>query len=234
MTPKRYTRIVNVLNHRQPDLTIISDEVHKGRNIAAIMRTCDAVGIDKMHIVEPKAGYRHYRGTALGSHKWVDIELYNTVDEPIQHLKARGFQILIAHLSEQALDYRDVDYTQPTALLFGKENHGPSPEALSSADAEIAIPMVGMVGSYNVSVASAIILAEAYRQRELAGFYNQRRLSDEAYEHRLFRWCHPDIAKYCDQRGLDYPPLNDEGELQDAPGWYHEARLSPKVEEKSK
>lgn len=226
MTPERYSRITQVLNHRQPDLTVITDEVHKGRNISAIMRTCDAVGIDTLHVVRPKAGYRHFNGTALGSHKWVDTVLHDSAADAITRLQQQNFQIVVAHLSDTALHYQDVDYTKATALLVGTENHGPSSTALELADVQITIPMVGMVGSYNVSVASAIILSEAYQQRKRAGLYDHVRLPKEHYQNRLFRWCHPIIADYCHQSHLDYPSLDSEGEIVDAPNWYRQARLS--------
>ncbi|MGH1438863.1 MAG: tRNA (guanosine(18)-2'-O)-methyltransferase TrmH [Cellvibrionaceae bacterium] len=226
MTPECYSRITQVLNQRQPDLTVITDEVHKGRNISAIMRTCDAVGIDTMHVVRPKAGYRHYNGTALGSHKWVDTELHDSVSDAITGLQEQSFQVVVAHLSDSAFDYQDIDYTKATALLVGTENHGPSEDALALADAQITIPMVGMVGSYNVSVASAIILSEAYRQRKLAGLYDLVRLPKEVYQNRLFRWCHPVVADYCQKSNLAYPPLDEEGEIVDAPDWYRQARLT--------
>lgn len=228
MTPERYSRITRVLKHRQPDLTVITDEVHKGRNISAIMRTCDAVGIDTMHVVRPKAGYRHYHGTALGSDKWVDVEVHENVEQGLAQLKRQGFNIVVAHLSEEAVDYRQVDYSKPTALLVGTENHGPSPAALEQADCQVTIPMVGMVGSYNVSVASAIILAEAYEQRKRAGLYNQIRLPEKTYRKRLFCWCHPIIADFCHREGLDYPPLAEDGEIIDGPNWYRQARLQLK------
>lgn len=224
MTPERYARITTVLKQRQPDLTVITDEVHKGRNISAIMRTCDAVGIDTLHVIRPKAGYRHYRGTALGSHKWVNIALHDQVNDAVSQVKALGCQIVVAHLSATSVDYRQVDYTRPTALLVGTENNGPSDTALSLADAQVSIPMVGMVGSYNVSVASAIILAEAYRQREEAGYYRQRRLPETIYKERLFCWCQPIVADYCQRMGLPYPDLDNEGEIIDGAKWYQQAR----------
>lgn len=224
MTPERYATIKRVLDQRQPDLTVITDEVHKGRNLSAIMRNCDAVGIDCMHCVVPQRGFRNFRGTDLGTHKWVDAEVYDSIDQPISRLQKQGFQVIAAHLSEDAVDYREVDYTQPTALLMGTEKEGVSSEALAAADKHVTIPMVGMVESFNVSVACAIILVEAQRQRQLAGLYNSSRMDPERYRTRLFRWCQPIVTQFCDERGLAYPPLDDEGEIIDPPGWYKAVR----------
>lgn len=226
MTPKRFKTICNVLSQRQPDLTVITDEVHKGRNLSAIVRTCDAVGISNFHCVQPKLGFRAYRGTALGSHKWVSTSLHSNIGQGIKELKTQGFRIIAANLSEVAIDYREVDYTQPTALLLGTEKAGVSETALQAADAEVTIPMMGMVGSLNVSVACAVILAEAQRQRQLAGMYDTRRLSDQSYQTLLFQWCQPVIAQYCDENDLPYPSLRDDGEVENPSAWYKSVRES--------
>ncbi|GAA6152657.1 tRNA (guanosine(18)-2'-O)-methyltransferase TrmH [Pseudoteredinibacter isoporae] len=222
MTPERLEKIKAVLNRRQADLTVINDEVHKGRNLAAIMRTCDAVGIDRMHVVEPKDGYRSYRGTASGSNKWVEVSTYDSVTEAIAEVKAKGMKVVAAHLDERAVDYRSIDYCEPTALLMGMERAGVSEEALALADETVVIPMMGMVESFNVSVAAAIILAEAQRQRDAKGMYEDSRLDASHYERRFFQWAHPQVARFCDEKGLAYPEVGQDGEIIDGPGWYHQ------------
>ncbi|WP_299975309.1 tRNA (guanosine(18)-2'-O)-methyltransferase TrmH [uncultured Pseudoteredinibacter sp.] len=222
MTPERLAKIRAVLNRRQPDLTVINDEVHKGRNLAAIMRTCDAVGIDHMHIVEPKEGYRSFRGTASGSNKWVEVSTYDSVSQAIKSVKSAGMKVVAAHLDERAVDYRSIDYCQPVALLMGMEKEGVSEEALSLADETVVIPMQGMVESFNVSVAAAIILAEAQRQRQVAGMYETGRLSESHYQRRFFQWAHPQVSRFCDGKGLAYPPVNAEGEIIDGASWYRQ------------
>ena len=107
-------------------------------------------------------------GTATGS-QWVDAKTHQSTLEAIQHLKADGMQVVVTNLSETSIDYRAVDYTKPTAILMGQEKYGITEEALKHADTQVMIPMVGMVQSLNVSVATAVILYEAQRQREQAG-----------------------------------------------------------------
>ena len=109
MTPQRFARIQSVLQKRQPDLTVITDEVHKGRNLSAIVRTCDAAGVPRLHCVEPRLGFRAYRGTALGSHKWVDTVLHPDIETALNTLQQQGYRLLAASLCEQAVDYRSVD-----------------------------------------------------------------------------------------------------------------------------
>lgn len=215
MTPERFQRIVSVLNKRQPDLTVITDDVHKGQNLSAIVRTCDAVGVPEIHAVYSRGDYRPHTGTAMGSQKWVEAKIYQCVDEPIQHLRQQGYQVLAAHFSDRAVDFREVDYCKPTALLLGAEREGVSDSSLATVNGEITVPMLGMVESFNVSVACAIILSEAQRQRQSAGLYDHRRLPDDIYNKTLFEWCHPVIADYCNARGIVYPALNEDGEIAD-------------------
>lgn len=220
MTPERYKRITEVLRRRQPDLTVITDEVHKQRNLAAIIRNCDAVGIDQVHCVMPESGYQIYSGTSASAQKWVDVSHYSEIQEPVAELKSRGFQILAAHLSPDAVDYRTVDYTRPTALILGAEVKGVSGASEASADYNVVLPMYGMVESYNVSVACALILSEAQRQRDAAGLYDEMRLTQDEYDVRFFRWAHPVLAAYCDERKIQYPPVREDGEVEGLSQWY--------------
>lgn len=224
MSPERFSTIQRVLRQRQPDLTVITDEVHKGRNLSALMRNCDAVGINRMHCVLPRQGFRAYRGTDLGTHKWVEAITWESVDAPVRALQAQGMQVVVAHLSATAIDYREVDYTRPTALLLGAEKEGVSAAALELVDQPIVIPMMGMVESYNVAAACAIILAEAQRQRAAAGMYQQCRLTGEAFAEQLFRWCQPAVARFCDERQLCYPALDAEGDIAGAAIWHSQVK----------
>ncbi|WIO73075.1 tRNA (guanosine(18)-2'-O)-methyltransferase TrmH [Porticoccaceae bacterium LTM1] len=215
MTPERFQKIVSVLNHRQPDLTVITDDVHKGQNLSAIVRTCDAVGIPEVHAVYSGNTYKPHTGTAMGSQKWVQANIYQNVEQPIEQLQKQGYQVVAAHFSERAVDFRDIDYCKPTAVLFGAERDGVSDSSLEKVDGEIIVPMLGMVTSFNVSVACAIILSEAQRQRQVAGLYKEPRLDKKTYDKLLFEWCHPVIADYCKAKGLEYPELNENGDLID-------------------
>ena len=215
MTPERYDKIQKVLNSRQTDLTVITDQVHKGQNLSAITRTADAVGIHQVHAVYDKGVYRPHTGTALGAQKWVKTIVHKNIVTPIENLQEQGFQVLAAHFDERAVDYREVDYTKPTALLLGAEKWGVSESACSRLDGTVIIPMMGMAESFNVSVACAIILAEAQRQRSEAGMYNHCHIPEEEYHILLFEWCQPLIARMCRESGLPYPQLDGSGHLQD-------------------
>ncbi|MBU2965344.1 tRNA (guanosine(18)-2'-O)-methyltransferase TrmH [Amphritea sp. 2_MG-2023] len=223
MTPERTAKLIQTLNRRQPDLTLITDQVHKPRNIAALIRTCDAVGISRIHTVSPKEGYE-FTGTTRGSDRWVASENHNSIGEAVGVAKAQGMKIYAAHFSDRAIDYRDVDFTVPCALLMGAEKDGVSDAGAALADEHILIPMMGMVGSLNVSTAAGIILVEAQNQRLKAGLYEQSRLDPQEYSDTLFEWSFPDLADFCHKKGLEYPPLDELLALQDAPAWYQAVR----------
>jgi len=219
MTPERARKIRQVLCRRQPDLTVVTDDVHKGRNLAAILRTCDAVGVMVVHAATPPgSAQRAWRGTAMGSQRWVDTRRYPAVEEPLQALLGQGFQVVAAHPAAGAVDYREIDYTRPTAVLLGAEKWGLGENALRLAGQRVVIPMLGMVASFNVSVAAAIILAEARHQRERAGMYADCRLPSAEYQRLFFRWGYERLADWCDRHGAPYPTLDEAGNIVDPDG----------------
>ncbi len=138
-----------------------------------------------------------------------------TIAAAAEALRDGGMTILAANPSPAATDYREIDFTRPTAILFGQEKDGLTPEALALADGAISIPMVGFVASLNVSVAAAVVLFEAQRQRAAAGFYERCRLDRGLFDRTLFEWAHPRRAAECRRRGLPYPPLGPAGEIQE-------------------
>ena len=216
MTEARFRKIKSCLDRRQPDLAVVTDNVHKPHNVSAIMRTCDAAGVFSLHAVMNKdENFRARSGIAMGSDKWIDLSLYDSANAAVEPLKARGFQVVAVHKSDRSVSFRDIDYCLKTAVLFGAELYGVSNAAAELADKHVFIPMQGMVESYNVSVAAAIVLLEAQRQRDLAGFYNTCRLDPETYRNTLYRWYRPTEARFCDDNSLPYPELDESGQLVD-------------------
>lgn len=215
MTPERLARIKDTLNRRQPDLTVVTDEVHKAHNLSAIIRTCDAFAVPKVHAIWPYDDFRTFRGKAKGSQNWVDVETYRTTEDAISQLQGQGFKVCVANFSERAIDFRSYDFTQPTAIMMGNELTGVTDIAAEMADEHLTIPMLGMVQSFNVSVAAALLLSEAERQRSLKGMFDERRISNEDYERLIFEWSHPLYARICKELDWDYPETRDDGELVD-------------------
>ncbi len=213
MTAERVARLDAVLAKRQPDLTVYAENLHKPRNFSAMVRNCDAVGINEMHVTAFTDEIRTHWKTSQGSEKWMHIRAHNSSEETCTYLKSNGFRLVAAHLSDEAVDYREIDYTQPIALVLGTELFGVSDTTLSFADQQISIPMMGVSQSLNVSVACAIVLYEAQRQRQAAGMYDRCRLDEETLARQRFEWLHPVLTDYCQRHGLDYPALDESGDL---------------------
>lgn len=205
-----------MLDRRQPDLTVLMEKVHKPHNLSAILRNCDAVGVLEAHAVPTEGGLDVYRATSAGSAKWVPVRTHPDLERAAAALRAGGFRIVAAHPDADARDYREADYTGPTALLVGAELRGVSERALELADERVVIPMVGMVASLNVSVATSLLLFEAFRQRDAAGLYDRPRLDPERYGALLFEWGYPRIAARLREEGRPYPAVAEDGSVDPA------------------
>ncbi|MGJ8693083.1 MAG: tRNA (guanosine(18)-2'-O)-methyltransferase TrmH [Thalassotalea sp.] len=226
MTPERLDRINNMLNHRQPDLTVCMEGVHKTHNLAAVVRTCDAIGVSDVHAVWKNERMRVSGGSAAGSQNWVNVHNYHQTVDAITELKKQNMQILVTNLSDTSVDFREIDYTKPTAIILGQEKFGASQAALELADQDIIIPMVGMVQSLNVSVANAVVLYEAQRQRQLAGMYNKATIDEKVRQRVLFEGGHPIFAQACKRKGLPYPYVNDAGEIEASDEWWQQMQMT--------
>ena len=230
MIQERFQRIKQVLLTRQTDLTVCLEHVHKPQNVSAILRTCDAVGIHEVNIVWNKHTYFR-KGTAMGTQKWLKHLQHESIAQAHQHFKSQHMQVLVTNLSDKSVDFRTVDYTRPTAIILGQEKYGASEEAIALADREIVIPMMGMVQSLNVSVASALILYEAQHQRQKVGAYSKTSISKGDLQRILFEGCHPALFQQCMQKGLPLPELNDQGEVVADAQWWRQMQLTPEAAE---
>jgi tRNA (guanosine-2'-O-)-methyltransferase len=222
MTPQRYERIKEMLNCRQPDLTICMEQVHKPHNVSAVIRTADAVGVHEVHAIWPTSRMKTLVSSAAGSNSWVQVKTHRNIGDAVGHLKAEGMQVLATNLSEHAVDFREIDYTRPTCILLGQEKTGITAEALKLADRDIIIPMTGMVQSLNVSVASALILYEAQRQRQIAGMYQREDspLDEEEQQRLLCEGGYPVLARVAKRKGLPRPYIDHQGQIvADTPWW---------------
>ncbi len=197
------------------DLTVLLENVEKPHNLSAILRTCDAVGVLEAHAIGMKKNIQTFNSTAQGSQKWVKIRNHLNTEEAVKSLKEKGFQIYGTCLNEKSFDYRDCDFTGPTAFVLGAEKWGLSHEATRLIDKSLLIPMRGMVQSLNVSVAASTLLFEALRQRHIANLIPKagESLTPEMYDQVLFEWAYPQVASWCKIHGRKYPLLNQTGEI---------------------
>lgn len=213
--PRRFERLRSVLDRRMADLTVLLEQVDKPHNLSAILRSCDAVGVMEAHAVCLAGRMPTFNATAQGSQKWVPLHVHADSASALAELKAQGLRIYGTHLASEAIDYRQCDFTRPTAFVLGAEKWGLSEATASLVDQAIFIPTQGMVQSLNVSVAAAILLFEALRQREAAGLLPDRGqgLPADRRERLLFEWAYPQVAAWCRREGLPYPPLDAEGTI---------------------
>ncbi|MFM9100432.1 MAG: tRNA (guanosine(18)-2'-O)-methyltransferase TrmH [Cyanobium sp.] len=216
LLPRRFERIKAVLDRRMGDLTVLLEHVEKPHNVSAILRSCDAVGVLEAHAVSLEGRLPTFNSTAQGSQKWVALHRHGTAVAAIGSLRQQGFRLYGTHLGIDAVDYRQCDFTGPTAFVLGAEKWGLSGEVAALIDQAVVIPMRGMVQSLNVSVAAATLLFEALRQRQAAGLVPERGEGLEPERHRtlLFEWAYPQVAAWCRQQGRPYPPLDGAGEIQ--------------------
>lgn len=180
---RRKNKIFKVLEQRQPDLTIVMENIHDPHNVSAMLRSADAVGIHEVNLVYTTAKYPKIGSKSSSSaNKWISRKKYPSIQECYDQLRHDGFQILATRLDEQAKQLYDFDLTKPTAFVFGNEHAGVTDDAARLADATVYIPMMGMIQSLNVSVACAVTIYEALRQRMLKGYYSQARFEGKELE----------------------------------------------------
>jgi len=195
ITQSRLNKIRKVLEKRQKNLQVFTDDVKNQHNFSAILRTCDATGVLYMYYRFSGQGSLINEEITMGSHKWVIHQEVESIDKFFKQKKEEGFQILATYLSEDSVDFRSIDYTKPTLLVVGNEVQGVSNEVLKYADKKIIIPMYGMAQSLNVSVATAVILYEAQRQRAEKGMYDTPSLSEKEIKQIIKKWAVDDVIK---------------------------------------
>jgi len=194
VSEERLNKMRKILETRQDTLRVFMDYVYSPHNLSAIVRTCDAVNVGKLY-------YRHQKKVKLnneitmGAHKWIFNEYIEDIEKFYQNIKEKGYQVVVTLLDDETIDFREVDYTKPTLVVLGNEVDGASEISIKYADKKVIIPMYGMSQSLNVSVANAVILYEAQRQRSLKGMYDTPQLSKDITEKTLKKWAYDDIIE---------------------------------------
>ncbi len=190
MTSERSERLNAVLAKRQPGITVVLENVSDPHNISAVMRTCDAIGIQDIYVLNT-AIEKHKKWGAKSSSsaaKWLTVHQFTDVKACFDELRKHYKKIYTTHLSSDAVDLYDIDLTESVALVFGNEHAGVSNELIERCDGNFIIPQVGIIKSLNISVACAVSLYEAFRQKKIAGHYNQQQLSGERLEQLKTNW----------------------------------------------
>lgn len=154
------------------------------------MRTCDSVGIQEIFILNSKIPRHKKWGfkSSSGAKKWLTTHEFEKFDDCITLLRERYDKILTTHLSDDAVNLYEVNFTHRIALVFGNEHGGISTEMLNAADGNFIIPQVGIIKSLNISVACAVTLYEAFRQKKLAGHYDRINIPQPMQEQLMQQW----------------------------------------------
>ena len=184
------------LKSKQPSLEIFLDNVDSSQNISAIIRSCDGVGVLNFYYANREdKDTKIHKTITQGSHHWLYRERIdsNKKIEFLERKKREGFQVVVTHLNEKSILYREVNYTKKCMIVMGNEHNGISSEVVALADKVVVIPMRGMAQSLNVSVATALLLYEAERQLENRGYYEKEQLSAERQDEIKFEWIHRDL-----------------------------------------
>jgi tRNA (guanosine-2'-O-)-methyltransferase len=220
LTPERESKLREAARQTQPDLTVVLENIYDPLNVSAAMRSCDAVGIREIFVVYTR-DYLDKRGlvlgkrTSAGTFKWMDVYLFDNLEECFKRVRERYGRILAAMPSPASASLYHLDLDRPTAFLFGNEDEGISKAAVDLCDGFYTIPQAGFAESLNISVACAVSLYEAYRQRNVKGFYSDNPpLSDAEQAQLLQRWSVQLRSKKWHNRGVaidadspEIPPL---------------------------
>lgn len=190
MTPERKEKLLRVLSKRQNNLTVVLENVFDPHNETAVMRTCDSVGIQDIFIINNRKPPKRAWGFRSGgsAKKWMTIHQYTNAEDCIKELRNRYSKILTTHLGSDSVGLYDIDFTESIALVFGNERFGVSDELRALADGNFVIPQIGIIQSLNISVACAVTIYEAYRQKVQAGHYDQQSLPNERLSELYTEW----------------------------------------------
>jgi len=193
VTPKRLERIREVARTRTDSLVLVLDRIADPHNSSAVLRSADAFGVQRVHVIVGERGFRASRGVSKGTHRWLDVVRYETADACARHLRDEGYAIFVAAMGGET-NLEGLRVRPRLAVVFGNEHRGVSPEMRALADGTFSIPMCGFVESLNISVAAAITmqtlagdgrarLSDA-RRRELEARFlmNSVRKADELIE----------------------------------------------------
>lgn len=156
---RRQQRMAEVLSQRLGRLTCALEAVHHRHNVSAILRTCDALGVHGVHLVEGQL-FRPSKGATRGAERWLDLHRHDSATDAIAALQAAGQRVYVADLTDDAVPPSEVPLDEPVCLWFGAEHNGVSPEATAAADGVVMLPMYGFAQSLNVSVAAALVLQQ--------------------------------------------------------------------------
>ncbi len=175
LTRKRRRRIDEILAKRTRYLTLVLDDLYHQHNMSAVVRSCEAFGIQDLHVLELENRFLPAHGVSMGAEQWISIIRHNSIDACLDSLRSQGYRIFAADPPERASDTRTkqsipIDHVKleegPVAILLGKELDGLDKRLRNGCDAVVYIPLRGFTGSLNVSVTAALFLFQLRKNLE--------------------------------------------------------------------
>lgn len=190
ITETRLQRLSSVLSKRQPDLTVVLENIYDEHNLSACLRSCDAVGIKEICLVnDGSVPYnKPAKKSSASAWKWLDFKRFSSTEKCFEYLHGLKFKIYTTHLSADSVSLYDMNLTEQTAFVFGNEHAGVTAKAVELADGNFLIPQVGMIQSLNISVACAVTLYEAFRQKKISGHYENLKIEENIFQENLKNW----------------------------------------------
>ncbi|HVI45982.1 MAG TPA: RNA methyltransferase [Chitinophaga sp.] len=190
MTPERTDRLMSALNKRQSNLTVVLEDVQDPHNVSAVLRTCDAVGIQDVYVITTKAPRRKKWGhrSSSSADKWITTHQFEDAAACMKVVREKYDKIYTTHLAADSISLYNIDFSCSVALVFGNEQNGVSDAVRAMADGNFIIPQLGIIRSLNISVACAVSIYEAMRQKTIAGHYDKPGLQEAQYNALAVEW----------------------------------------------
>jgi tRNA (guanosine-2'-O-)-methyltransferase len=163
--PERWQRFEQILDQRTRHLTVVLEDIYQPHNASAVLRTCECMGVQDLHVIENENEYNVNPDIVVGSSKWITIKKYNKKKKNntlicFRKLKEQGYRIVATSPHKDDCLIHELPIDQKTALVFGNEGKGLSDVAMKNADAFVRIPMFGFTESFNISVSAALCMYE--------------------------------------------------------------------------
>ena len=197
LTEDRKLLLHRVLGNRTRHITVVVEDLYQTQNISAVLRSCECVGIQDVHIVEGENDFQIHKAIAMGADKWLTIKHYPKESNPmlkcINELKAKGYSIVATLPDDNSCFLDELPLEKPVAFLFGTELTGLSKEAIAAADKTVKIPMHGFTSSFNISNSVAIIVSHCVERLRKSTIDWQ--LTEDEKDELLFDWVQKSINK---------------------------------------
>lgn len=166
MRDERLARIRDIVARRTNTVMPVVEGLVNTGNVSAVMRSAEALGYQSVHVVRGEHDrFKHSERTSRGAEKWLDLYRWPGPDSCVRYLRAAGFRTVAMHLGADSVLISEIDFTEPTALVFGNEKQGVSSAMLETVDTACIVPLSGFTESFNVSVAAAVALYHAQQDR---------------------------------------------------------------------